>query len=70
MQVNGFGFITASYTFNGALEYRAATAVFTEVVDEVDFDKVGVGGQPFVDMIVQQNVVLCIFQFDFINHGF
>ncbi len=69
MQVNGLGFEAAIGLFPGFLKHRAAAGVFTEVIDEIDSGQVSIRGEPFINMVVQQNGVVRIFKFYFVNHG-
>ena len=69
MEVNGLGFESAIGLFPGFLKHSASAGVFAEVIDKIDSGQVSIRGEPFVNMVVQQNGVVRIFKFYFVNHG-
>lgn len=40
----------------------------SELIDKTDTHKIGVAGKKFVNLIIYQNMILCIFQLHFVRH--
>ena len=68
MEVNCLRFEVAVRFFPGFLEYGTAAGVAAKILNETNFRQIWVIGEPFINVVIQKNFLVGVFQLYFIEH--